>query len=896
MSTLYLNYLFNPSSVAVIGASDRPQSVGAVVMRNLLAGGLAGPIMPVNPKHRAVAAVLTYPDVKALPVTPELAVICTPAAAVPGIIADLGERGTRAAIVLSAGLDSRGDGSSATYQDLMLSAARQHRVRILGPNCIGLMNPSIGLNAGFAHAMAAPGKVAFVTQSGALSTAVLDYARSNAIGLSSFVSLGNSTDVDFGDVIDYLAADESTGAILLYIETIKDAPKFMSAARAAAMNKPVVAVKSGRVPEGARAALSHTGAMAGSDDVVDAALKRAGILRVETIPELFDTVGTLGLAKPVRGDRLAIITNGGGPGVMAMDALVLRGGRPATLSNGTLAELDKVLPRHWSRANPVDIIGDAPPQRYVDALRVLLECPDCDAVLFIQAPSAIVGSSEIARAMAPVIQSSTRTVLSCFLGQDAVAEARHIFLDAGIPTYAAPEDAVDAFLQLTRYRESQEIRIQTPASLPEEFVPELSTVRRLVDAAIREGRYHLGEADAKTILGAFGIPVVQTRVAKSPEEAVAMARQIGFPVALKILSPDLVHKSDVGGVVLDLENGEQLQKAAESMMKRLETLLPTARLTGFTVQQMARRPGAHELIAGAATDPIFGPVILFGQGGTAVEIIRDRAIALPPLNEALSRELIGRTRVAKLLAGYRGRPAADIDEIVRVLCRISQLLIEVPEIAELDINPLLADENGVLALDARMRVEAAAASGVGRFAIRPYPRELEEKVAVGSVQVNLRPVRPEDASEYGTFLSKLKEYQPRAGCLEIKESLLPVMAARHTQIDYNRQMAFIAKDSAGAILGVVRALTASDNSKANISMATLPDMRGTDLSAIMLKKIASYCRGRGTAELTGFIHKDDRNLVQLVRESGCTLAETADPEMLQGRMVLQETGMEARRL
>jgi len=895
MSTLYLNYLFNPSSVAVIGASDRPQSVGAVVMRNLLAGGLAGPIMPVNPKRRAVAAVLTYPDVKALPVTPELAVICTPAAAVPGIIADLGERGTRAAIVLSAGLDSRGDGSSATYQDLMLSAARQHRVRILGPNCIGLMNPSIGLNAGFAHAMAAPGKVAFVTQSGALSTAVLDYARSNAIGLSSFVSLGNSADVDFGDVIDYLAADDSTGAILLYIETIRDAAKFMSAARAAAMNKPVVAVKSGRVPEGARAALSHTGAMAGSDDVVDAALRRAGILRVETIPELFDTVGTLGLAKPVRGDRLAIITNGGGPGVMAMDALVLRGGRPATLGNGTLAELDKVLPRHWSRANPVDIVGDAPPQRYVDALRVLLECPDCDAVLFIQAPSAIVGSSEIARAMAPAIQSSPRTVLSCFLGQDAVAEARRIFLEAGIPTYAAPEDAVDAFLQLTRYRESQEIRIQTPASLPEEFVPELSSVRRLVDAAIREGRYHLGEADAKTILGAFGIPVVRTRVAKSPEEAMVMAREIGFPVALKILSPDLVHKSDVGGVVLDLENGEQLQKAAESMMKRLETLLPTARLTGFTVQQMARRPGAHELIAGAATDPIFGPVILFGQGGTAVEIIRDRAIALPPLNEALSRELIGRTRVAKLLAGYRGRPAADIDEIVRVLCRISQLLIEVPEIAELDINPLLADENGVLALDARMRIQAGAASGVGRFAIRPYPRELEERVAVGSVHINLRPVRPEDAPEYGTFLSRFKD-QSGTGCLEIKESLLPVTAARHTQIDYNRQMAFVATDSAGAVLGVVRALTASDNSKANISMATLPDMRETDLSAIMLRKITSYCRERGTAELAGFIHKDDRNLVQLVRESGCTLVETADPEMLQGRMVLQETGMEARRL
>lgn len=895
MSTRFLNYMFNPSSVAVIGASDRPHSVGGVVMRNLLVGGISGPIMPVNPKHKAIAAVMAYPDVKALPEVPDLAVICTPPPSVPGIIRNLGELGTRAAVVLTAGLENQKDQSGASLQDSMLAAARDYGTRILGPNCLGLMNPAAGLNASFAHALAAPGRVAFVTQSGALSTAVLDYARSNEIGLSSFVSLGNGVDVDFGDVLDYLGADPSTGAILLYIESIKDAPKFMSAARAATMAKPVLAVKSGRVPEGARAAMSHTGALAGSDDVFETALKRAGILRVQTIPELFDAVETLALAKFNAGNRLAILTNGGGPAVMATDALVLRGGRLATLGEDTLAKLDSVLPANWSHANPVDIIGDAPPQRYVDALKTLLECPECDAILFIQAPTAIVASSDVASAMIPVLKTSSKPVLSSFLGSDAVAQARRIFVESGIPTYTGPEDAVDAFLQITRYQESQQIRLQTPASVCEEFAPEISTVRSLINGAMAEGRYQLGEAEAKAILAGFGIPVVQTRIAKNTAEAETLAEEIGFPVALKIMSPDLIHKSDVGGVVLDLENPDQLRRAADSMMKRLEQLLPTARLTGFTVQQMARRPGAHELIVGVATDPIFGPVILFGQGGTAVEVIKDRAIALPPLNETLARELIGRTRVAKLLAGYRGKPAANINAICAVLNRISQLLIENPEVVELDVNPLLASEKGVLALDARMRLAKPAVSGISRFAIRPYPRELEETISLGVETIKLRPVRPEDAVQYGTFLSLLKKDEQGINCLDMKESLLPVMAARHTQIDYNRQMAFVAIDPAGSILGIVRALTDSDNARASCSMAIVPSASDTDLGFIFLKKIAAYCRGRGTAELIGFVRKSDETLVRFVRDSGCKLTETADPEMLEGRMKLQEAGMEAQR-
>lgn len=520
---------------------------------------------------------------------------------------------------------------------------------------------------------------------------------------------------------------------------------------------------------------------------------------------------------------------------------------------------------------------------------------ECDAILLINAPTAIVSSTEIARAIAPALRASSKPVLSCFLGSDAVAEARRVLKEAGIPNYIGPEDAVDAFLQITRYRESQQIRLQTPTSVSEEFAPEVSSARRIIDPAMKEGKYQLGEADGKTILEFFGVPVVKTRVATTVDEAVKAAEDIGFPVALKILSPDLMHKSDVGGVILDLTNGDELRLAGNAMLKRLEQLLPTARLTGFTVQQMARRPGAHELIVGAATDPIFGPVILFGQGGTAVEVIRDRAIALPPLNDTLALELISRTRIAKLLAGYRGHPAADIQAISTVLSRVSQLLMDIPEIAELDINPLLADQSGVLALDARIKLQAPSAAGVSRFAIRPYPRELEETVFLGSASLKVRPVRPEDASAYNIFLSALKlDNPPGAIGFDMKESLVPVIAARHTQIDYNRQMAFIATDSAGVILGSIRVRTDSENDTASCSMPLLPMFRNTELGLILLRKMVGYCRGKGTAELIGFIRKDNQRLLRVAREHGCRLSETNDPDMLEGRLRLQEAGMEAR--
>jgi len=706
MSKSTLDFMFKPESVAVIGASIRPRSVGATVMRNLLAGGFAGPIMPVNPKYRAVAGVLAYPDVAHLPETPDLAIICTPPPTVPCLIGELGARGVKAAVVLTAGLERETDAQGNTLQAAMVAAAQPFGLRLLGPNCVGLMIPPLGLNASFAHTSPLPGHIAFITQSGALAVAVLDWANSNGIGFSAFVSLGNNVDVDFGDVLDYLGCDPETHAILLYIESIRDAHKFMTAARAAAGKKPLIAVKAGRVSEGAQAAYSHTGALAGADDVFDAALRRAGLLRVDTIEDLFNAVETLARTRPLHNERLTILTNGGGPGVMATDALIRSGGQLATLSATTLAQLERCLPPNWSRGNPIDIIGDAPPERYVQALQTLLVAPELDTVLFIHTPTAIVPSDEIARTLAPLVQASSRNVLSCWLGRDGVADARHIFAAAGIPTYDSPEDGVSAFLQMVNYRRNQALLL---ADAPDRLVTDAAAIeqaQQVIAAALGSGRQWLTEVEAKAVLAAYSIPVAPTQLAMTPRECEQLANTMACPLVIKIVAPAIVHKSDVGGVALDLKSPQAVRRAAEAMLQDVHQARPNAEVIGFSVQPMVRRPHAQEVLVGATTDPIFGPVVLVGQGGVAVEVIGDRAIGLPPLNMALAADLVARTRVARLLAGYRDHPPADKAALCATLVKVAQMITDLPAIRELDINPLLVDDQGVLALDARLRVQA----------------------------------------------------------------------------------------------------------------------------------------------------------------------------------------------
>ena len=881
MSVRNLQFLFAPTSVALIGASERAGSVGATVLRNLLAGGFKGAIYPVNPHHDAVAGQRCWTSVAALPAAPDLAVICTPPASVPGLVRALGERGTRAAIILTAGLGAPYGHDGLTVRQAALAAARPTTLRLLGPNCLGLLVPGIGLNASFAHIGAQPGRIAFVSQSGALVTAVLDWAAARGIGFSSFISLGEGADVDFGDVLDYLASDPGTDAILMYMEDVHHARKFMSAARAAARSKPTLVLKAGRMPEGAAAAASHTGALAGADAVYDAAIRRAGMLRVFTTEALFDAAETLTRARRLGGERLAILTNGGGPGVLAADALASAGGHLATLAPATLALLDAALPPTWSHANPVDIIGDAPAARYAAALGALLADPGADAVLMIHAPTAIVPASAIAAALLPLARASTRNVLTCWMGGPAVAEARALCAAAGIASFDTPEAAVDAFLQMADYRRNQQQLMEVPAATPPPDV-DREGARAVLRGAVAAGRAMLSETEAKAVLAAYGIPVAVTETVAGTEAALAAAARIGYPVALKICSPDISHKSDVGGVALDLADAAALRSAAVHMLAQVAALRPQARLAGFTVQPMVRRPDAQELIVGIATDPVFGPVVLFGQGGVAVEVNPDRAVGLPPLNPVLARALVARTRVARLLAGYRNRPAADMDAVYATLQKVAQLAADLPELAELDINPLLADADGVIALDARIKLAPAeaAADGVARLAIRPYPRELERSVTWRGEALLLRPIRPEDGAAHVALFAALDPEDVRMRMFAPMAALTPQQLARFTQIDYDREMAFIATrtgpDGQPETLGVARAVADPDNVCAEFAVVVRSDLKGTGLGFMLMTELIAYCKSRGTGELAGQTLRANTGMQALARALGFTLKQDGD--------------------
>ncbi len=889
MSVRHLEFMFNPASIALVGASNQPGSVGAVVMRNLLRSGFEGPIMPVNPRQRAIAGVLAYPSIPNLPITPELAVVCTPPQAVPEVIRQCGERGTKAAIVITAGLTREQTADGRSIRDAMLQAAKPHTLRILGPNSVGLLVPGRGINATFSHADSLPGKIAFVSQSGAFCTVVLDWARPRGIGFSHFVSLGDTSDVDFSDTLDYLASDPGTTAILLYIESIQpgEARKFLSAARAASRNKPVLAIKAGRFAEGAKAAFSHTGSLAGADGVYDAALRRAGILRVFDMDELFDAVETLARARPPRGDRLCILTNGGGPGVIAADALAAVHGQLAELSADTLRGLDAILPATWSHGNPIDMVGDANANRYVQVLDVLFRDPGVDAILVMNAPSAIAPSVEAAKGIVDTLQKADRTILTSWIGGESAGRARKVFADANIATYDTPEDAVRAFTHLVRFRRNREILTQVPAAAAGEFRADIAAARDAIDGALRSGRTELSEPEAKRVLAAYGIPVVPTEIATDPKEAAALAERIGFPVVLKILSHEITHKSDVGGVVLDLDDADEVRDAARSMLARVARRRPDAKILGFAVQKMIERPQAHELIVGASTDPMFGPVILFGRGGTAVEVFADRSIELPPLNLSLARLMVERTQVNRLLRGYRDRPAADMDAICGVLTRVSQLVCDQPEIAELDVNPLLADSGGVLALDARIRVAPAKDAAAERLAIRPYPRELEEQVTLRSgLTVQLRPIRPEDQAAHERFVARLSPEDLRSRFLGVIREVPPSEVARLTQIDYAREMAFVAVGE-DETLGVVRMVCDPDGQHADFAVIVRSDQKRRGLGTALLRKLIAYAQRCRVREIAAQFLPDNEPMIRLARQMGFQVRSLPEIQRSEARMRLE---------
>ncbi len=851
MSVINLDKLLHPKSVALVGASDTALSIGNVVMKNLLNGGFDGAIMPVNPKYETVCGVYAYKTVNDLPVVPDLAVICTPAKTVPAIIQQLGEKGTRSAVVISAGF--RASDSNHLEQEI-LEAAEPYDFRILGPNCVGLLIPGIGLNASFAHTDSLPGGIAVISQSGAICTSILDWAKSRGIGFSYFISLGDSADVDFGDLLDYLGTDKHTTGIMLYMESIKQARKFMSAARATARNKKVIVIKSGRMDEGARAAASHTGALAGNDDVFDAAIRRAGMLRVYTIQNLFDAVETLAHMPVIKGNRLFILSNGGGIGVLATDNLIANGGHLADLAPETLASLNQFLPANWSQSNPVDIIGDSDAERYVKALKVLLNDPNYDAILVMLVPAAIIDNTEVARAITDVIKETKKPVLTCWMGEDAVHEARDIFKKNAIPHYETPEFAIRAFLQTAEYNRNQQNLIEIPPSVSEEFKPDKKKVRAIIEKVLTEKRNILTEPEAKDVLSGYHIPVIKTLIARDADEAVVHAKEIGFPVALKILSKDISHKSDIGGVLLNIESESILQLGAEGMLAKIKRLKPEANIEGFTVQEMVNRPGAYELIIGVATDPIFGPVILFGQGGVSVEVINDKAVALPPLNMTLASDLVHQTRIYKVLKGYRDVKAVSMDAILMTLVKISQLIVDHPELQELDINPLMADSIGVIALDARIKIHQVHIKSAENLAIRPYPQELEEFYQLSSGQeILIRPIRPEDEPAHHLLLEQTKPEDIYFRFFRAVNNLSHSQMARFTQIDYDREMAFIAirKNEKGEeeTIAVIRIVSDANNNEAEFAIIVRSDMHKQGIGSRLMNKMIEYCLERGTKRL-----------------------------------------------
>jgi acetyltransferase len=875
MTLRSLDSLFNPSSIALVGASKTPGTVGYVLARNLMSAGFDGPIMPVNPKHRAIGGVLTWPNVASLPVTPELAVVSTPADSVPGVVADLREKGTKAAIVVTAGFGEGGDRTGISRAAALQKAAGD--VRIVGPNVLGVMVPGIGLNAGFAGRTPLAGDLAFVAQSGAVLASVLDWATARGIGFSHMVSLGDMLDVDFGDMLDYLGRDPRVRAILLYIEAIKDVRKFMSAARAAARMKPVVVVKGGRQPEGARAASSHTGALAGSDAVYDAAFRRAGMLRVTDMAELFDAVETLSRAPRISGERLAILTNGGGMGVLATDGLIDEGGTLAALSDETIASLDAALPPTWSHGNPVDIIGDAPAGRYGAAMEALLADDGVDAILVLNTPTAVADSTVAAEAVVGTLAEHHPPVLACWLGAESVA-ARKLFATRGVPTYDTPGEAVRSFMHMVRYRGNQKLLMQVPPSVPQDFEPDTQAVRAMIDGALGVGRDWLTEPEAKAVLRAYGIPVVDTAIAATPEEAAKAAADMPGPYVVKILSRDIVHKSDIGGVALDLDTPEEVAAATRGILARARDRAPDATIDGVVVQRMVRRPAAYELIAGVSEDPQFGPVLLFGQGGHGVEEIGDTAMALPPLNSLLARSLIERTRIYRLLRGYRDRPPVALDAIILTLIQTAQLATDFAEIVELDINPLLADPDGVIALDARIRIAPAEGPAQARLAIRPNPREMEGHVHLrDGTEIAVRPIQPEDAPALHEMVSRAAAEDLRLRFFQPMRRLPEQLAARLTQIDYDREMAFVSLDPAdGAITGVGRLMADPDLREAEYAIIVRTDWKGRGLGYALMNRIITFATERGIETIYGEVLRENEPMLRMAKELGFTVAANPD--------------------
>jgi acetyltransferase len=886
-----LEAFFAPAAVAVIGATEREGSVGRAVLQNLVQGRYRGKVFALNPKHSGLLGIKCYPRVAALPEPVDLAVIVTPAATVPGVVRECVEAHARSAIVISAGFKERG-AEGVELEHRIQVELRRGSMRLVGPNCLGMMNPSIGLNATFAHDLARPGNVAFLSQSGALLTAVLDWSLRERVGFSAIVSTGSMLDVNWGDLISFYGEDPQTKSILLYIESVANARSFLSAAREVALSKPIIVIKAGRTEAASKAASSHTGAMTGSDDVFDAALRRCGVLRVQSIADLFYMAEVLGKQPRPRGPRLTIVTNAGGPGVLATDALIPNGGELATLSQDSLTSLSEFLPSHWSHANPIDILGDADPELYEKAIKIAIADPSSDGLLVILAPQGMTNPAEVARRLAPYAKGHAKPVLASWMGGQTVAEGEAILNAAGIPTFAYPDTAARAFDYMWSYSSQLRALYETPAmtSSGTDSGARLRKAKKLIDRTLAAGRTLLTEVESKELLSLYGIPSVPTRVARTADEAVACASEFGYPVVLKVYSKTITHKTDVGGVKLDLPNAAAIRKAFRSIQSSVLLKAREKAFEGVTVQPMVRLDG-YELILGSNVDPVFGPVILFGSGGQLVEVYRDRALALPPLNTTLAQRLMELTRIHKALEGVRGRKAANLEALKTALVAFSELVVELPRIAEIDINPLVVSSDKLLALDARVvladpRIKDA---NLPRSAIRPYPSQYVSrwKMRDGTAVV-IRPIRPEDEPlmvGFHELLSEESVYLRYFHMAQLSTRVAHERLIRKCFIDYDREMALVAEltdpDTANTCIAAVARLSRAPSAEeAEIGVIVADKFQHQGLGAELIKKLIDIARTEKVKRIVAEFHSENSAIRHLAKHGGATVTRTSDATCL----------------
>lgn len=892
-----LDAIFEPKSIAVIGATEKAGSVGRTLLWNLISNPFGGTVFPINPQRESVLGIKAYPNLAALPQSVDLAVIVTPAPTVPGLIDECVVTGVKGAIIISAGFKETGAEGARLEQEI-LERARRGKLRLIGPNCLGVMSPLTGLNATFASAMARPGHVAFISQSGALGTAILDWSLGANVGFSTFVSIGSMLDVNWGDLIDYLGSDPQTTSIVLYLETIGDARSFLSAAREVARTKPVIVLKAGRTQEAAEAAISHTGALAGSQDVFEAACRRSGVLTVTRIEELFSLAEVLAKQPRPQGPRLTIVTNAGGPGVLATDALVSAGGRLSELSHETMTALNQFLPSHWSHRNPIDILGDADPERYARALEIAAQDPGSDGLLVILTPQAMTDPTLTAERLKRYATTTGKPILACWMGGAEVASGTTILNRAGIPTFSYPDTAAQTFDDMWRSLSNLRSIYETPLPvLPAEHgEPDRNLVATLIASARRAGRTLLTEPEAKQVLAAYGIPTVETRIARSEDEAVQRAEEMGYPVVLKLYSETITHKTDVGGVQLHLSGADAVRNAYRAIAQACRTKAGAEHFQGVTVQPMISREG-YELIVGSSLDPQFGPVLLFGSGGQLVEVYRDRAVAIPPLTTTLARRMMEQTRIFSALQGTRGRLPVDLAALEQLLVRLSYLVAEQRLIKEIDVNPLLASSEGLLALDARVVLHGSEVreEALPKLAIRPYPQQYVQPWTLpDGTSVTIRPIRPDDEPlmiKLHETLSERSVYFRWLHLLQLSQRIAHERLIGVCFLDYDREMALVAdrvnpQTGQHQILGVGRLIKITEGNEAEFALLVADQFQRQGVGTELLRRLIQFARDEHLQRLIGDILPENLGMQAVCKKLGIALHYSPEDQLMKAELEL----------